>query len=291
MITARAWAALMVAAALAGCGAPAHKESASKPVAAAPATTPSSMPDTAGPGAPPRGGGAGYIPVGTLEMMAVLPPAPRKGDATDEADRRIFRETRALQGTPRWEMASGDAQLGSAQMLQHFACSLDIDLAPQQAPRMVQMLQKATRDAAQAMARAKDFYQRQRPYNIDEGPTCRPREETGRSFDYPSGHATAGWTWGLVLAQIAPERAVPVLERGRAIGDSRVICGVHNASAVEGARLLVSATLSVVMGTEAYQSDLAAARQELAALRAQPHVTPEPQRCEVERQLVAIQPR
>lgn len=280
MISARYWAAC-VAVMLAGCGAPAHKEPGSKPVAAA-----SAVPSGAGPR-----GGAGYIPAGTLEMMSVLPPAPRKGEATDEADRRIFRETRALQGTPRWEMASGDAELGAAQMLQHFACSLDIDLTPQQAPRMVQMLQKATRDAAQAMARAKDFYHRQRPYNVDEGPTCRPREETGTSFDYPSGHATAGWTWGLVLAQIAPEHAGPVIERGRAIGDSRVICGVHNASAVEGARLLVSATLSVVTGTAAYQSDLAGARQELAALRAQPHVTPEPARCEVERKLVAIQPR
>jgi acid phosphatase (class A) len=243
----------------------------------------------AAPAAPPRTAG-GYIAAGA-DLMAVLPPAPQKGDATYEADRRIFRETRALQGTPRWEMASADAELGSAQMLHHFSCSLDIELTPQQAPRMVQILQKATRDAAQAMLKAKDFYNRERPYLIDEGPICRPREETGTSFDYPSGHTTAGWSWGMVLAQIAPDRAIPILERGRAIGDSRVVCGVHNASAVQGARMLVSATMAVVMGTEAYQSDLAAARQELSALRAQPHATPEPARCELERKLVDIQPR
>jgi acid phosphatase (class A) len=239
--------------------------------------------------APTRG--PGYLPAGSINMMTVLPPAPQKGDATDEADRRIFRETRALQGSPRWEMASADAELGAAQMLQHFSCSLDIELTPQQVPRMVQMLQKATRDAAQAMANAKDFYKRQRPYNVDEGPICRPREETGTSFDYPSGHATTGWTWGMVLAQIAPDRAVPIMERGRAISDSRVICGAHNASAVDAARFLVSATMSMVMGTDAYQSDLAAARQELSALRAQPHAVPAPARCEIERKLVAIQPR
>jgi len=239
---------------------------------------------------PPRGG-AGYLPAGSIDLMPVLPPAPQKGDATYEHDRRVFRETRVFQGTPRWEMASGDAQLGAAQMLQHFACSLDIELTPQQAPRMVQVLQKATRDAAVAMGKAKDFYKRQRPYQIDEGPTCRPREETGNSFDYPSGHTTAGWAWGMVLAQIAPDHAVPILERGRAIGDSRIICGVHNVSAVESARFLVGATMAVVMGTEAYQGDLMAAREELAALRAQPHTSPEPQRCEVERKLVAIQPR
>lgn len=223
--------------------------------------------------------------------MSVLPPAPQKGDASDERDRRIFRETRALQGTPRWEMASGDAQLGSAQMLHHFSCSLGIELTTEQAPRMVQILQKATRDAAQAMVKAKDFYKRQRPYMVDEGPICRPSRETDTSYDYPSGHTTAGWSWGMVLAQIAPDHAVPILERARAIGDSRIICGVHNTSAVESARFLVSGALAVVMGTEAYQSDLKAAREELAMLRAQPHATPQPQRCEVERKLVEIQPR
>ncbi|HXC58852.1 MAG TPA: phosphatase PAP2 family protein [Steroidobacteraceae bacterium] len=265
--------------------------------AAAPMTTapPSSSPATsaqapsATAGAPPRTPG-GYLSAGT-DLMVVLPPAPQKGDATSEADRRIFRETRALQGTPRWEMASADAALGSAQMLQHFSCSLDIELTAQQAPRMLQILQKATRDATQAMLKAKDFYNRERPYLVDEGPICRPREETGTSSDYPSGHSTAGWSWAMVLAQIAPDRAVPILERGRAIGDSRVVCGVHNASAVEGARMLVSATMAVVMGIDAYQSDLAAAKQEFSALRAQPHATPEPARCEVERKLVAIQPR
>jgi acid phosphatase (class A) len=240
---------------------------------------------------PPRGGQPGYLPAGSIDLMAVLPPPPRKGDATDEADRRIFRETRSLQGTPRWEMASGDALLGPAQMLQHFSCSLDIELTPQQAPRMVQVMQKATRDASQAMAKAKDAFQRLRPYKVDQGPICRPSQETDTSFDYPSGHATAGWAWGMVMAQIAPDHAVPILERARAIGDSRVICGVHNVSAVESARFLVSSTMALVMGTDEYQSDLKAARQELAALRAQPHVSPEPARCEVERRLVDIEPR
>jgi acid phosphatase (class A) len=215
-----------------------------------------------------------------------MPPAPRDGDARDAADRRIFRETRALQGTARWRLAADDAELGSTAMLRHFSCSLDIELTPQQAPRMLLLLQKATRDGAQAMLTAKELYQRQRPYRVNEGEICRPREELGDSFDYPSGHATAGWTWGMVLAQVAPDRALPVLIRGRAIGDSRVICGVHNASAVEASRLLTSATLAGSMGTAEYQADLMAARAELATLRGQPHARPDPARCEEETRLI-----
>jgi acid phosphatase (class A) len=255
---------------------------------ATPAQAPAPAQAIGQPAAPPaRTPPAGYLPSGT-DILRVIPPAPQKGDARDEADRRIFRETRALQGSARWAMATEDAELGSAALLRHFSCSLGIELTPLQAPRMVAMLQKATRDGAQAMLKAKDLYQRQRPYWVDEGPICRPREELGNSFDYPSGHTTAGWTWAMVLAQVAPEHAIPILLRGRAIGDSRVVCGVHNASAVEAARLLTSATMALVMATPAYQADMVEARAELAALRSQPHALPQARRCEEEARLIGI---
>jgi acid phosphatase (class A) len=168
-------------------------------------------------------------------MFALMPPAPLAGDARDESDRRIFRETRALEGSPRWKMAAADAELGTAAMLKHFSCSIGMELTQQQAPRLVALAQKATRDATQAMAKAKDHYKRQRPLLIDEGNICVARSTVGNSFDYPSGHTTAGWSWALVLAQVSPQNGNAILARGRAIGDSRVVCGVHNASAVEAA--------------------------------------------------------
>jgi acid phosphatase (class A) len=230
--------------------------------------------------------GSSYIPGNAADLFHVLPPAPRDGDARDTADRRIFRETRALEGSPRWRMAAADVDLSSAAMLRHFACSLDIQLDPQQAPRLVALLQKATREAAASMARAKDFYQRRRPFMVDAGATCVPPSTVGNSFDYPSGHTTAGWAWALVLAQVEPGRAMPLLARGRAIGDSRVVCGMHNASAVEGARMLTGAAIATAAGSPQFQLDLAAARSELAGLRAKPHGRPEPANCAAEAELV-----
>lgn len=227
-----------------------------------------------------------YISGDAAALMAVLPPAPVDGDARDAADRRIFRETRALAGSPRWQMAVEDAELGNANMLRHFACALDISLTPQQAPRLAALAQKATREAAQSMGRAKEFYKRHRPYTVDEGATCVAPSTVGESFDYPSGHTTAGWAWGLVLAQVVPDRALPLLARGRAIGDSRVVCGMHNASAVEGARLLTGAAVALMSASQLFQSDLAAARAEFAALSAAGHARPDPQQCAVEQELV-----
>jgi len=235
------------------------------------------------PTAPP-----GYLAASAVDMLKVMPAAPTTGDARDEADRRIFRETRAFKDTPRWKLASDDAQLGTAQMLQHFACSMDIELTPQQAPYLSRLAQRVTRDAAQSMASAKDYFKRPRPYHVDAGDTCRPREETGTSYDYPSGHATAGWAWGLALAQAVPDRATPILARARAIGDSRVVCGVHNASAVSAARFLTGATVALASATPEYQHDLAAAKAEIAALRVSAHATPAPPRCAEETTLVNL---
>jgi len=237
---------------------------------------------------PPPATVPGYLAANAVDMLQVMPPAPTAGDARDEADRRVFRETRAFKDTLRWKMASDDAQLGTTQMLQHFACSIDIELTAQQAPKLSRFAQRVTRDAAQSMANAKEHFKRQRPYNVDAGDICRPREETGRSYDYPSGHATAGWAWGLALAQAIPDRATPILARARAIGDSRVVCGVHNASAVSAARFLTGATVAMASATPEYQQDLAAARTEIAALRAATHATPAPPRCAEETALVNL---
>jgi acid phosphatase (class A) len=229
----------------------------------------------------------GYIAADAIDILRVLPPAPRHGDARDEADRRIFRETRKLLGSPRWDMASADANLSTRQLLHHFACSLDIELTPAEVPTLTKMLQRAASDAEQATEKAKDHYQRKRPFWIDKGPVCRPRAELGMSFDYPSGQATSGWAWAMVLAQVTPENATQIFARGRAIGESRIVCGVHNASAVEASRLLVNAMLTLAMATPEYQADMLNARQELAALRRASHVNPELARCEIEAKLIA----
>jgi hypothetical protein len=127
--------------------------------APAPATQPApaatATPTTAAPTRPAaaRPAAPGYLAPNTVDMFALMPPAPLAGDARDESDRRIFRETRALEGSPRWKMAAADAELGTAAMLKHFSCSIGMELTQQQAPRLVALAQKATRDATQAMAR------------------------------------------------------------------------------------------------------------------------------------------
>jgi acid phosphatase (class A) len=83
-----------------------------------------------------------------------------------------------------------------------------------------------------------------------------------------------GWAFGLILAEIAPDRAAAVLARGRAYGDSRLFCGVHNASAVEAGRVVGATMVAALHTSKEFRADLAAAETELFALRrTQPYLS------------------
>ena len=212
-------------------------------------------------------GPTGYLTPGAFDVLAVLPPAPKATDPRGLADRAIFKATRALQGSPRWAMATNDVKSAPADLFRDFSCAMGIAMTPENASRTAALLRRAMFDTGRQTGIAKTFYKRQRPFLIDRGPICQPAAEVADSYDYPSGHTTAGWTMATLLAEIAPDRATALLARGRAYGESRIVCGVHNASAVDAGRLSASSTLTAMQGDPAFTADLAAARQEIAALR------------------------
>ena len=163
------------------------------------------------------------------------------------------------------------------------------ELKPDQVPRLAHLLQKATRDVTRGIDQGKDRFQRPRPYKVDEGPACISRRSLGQSFDYPSGHAGVGWSWALILSQAEPARTDALLARGRAIGESRVFCGVHNASSVEASRTVVDAAMKLVVANPRYQDDLRKAREEFRRVAADPATLhPDPQACRAEAQLLAM---
>ncbi len=228
----------------------------------------------------------GYLDDGAFDVMAVLPPAPVKGDARYKADRTIFRQTRAMIGTPRYQLATADADYRQPALMHDFSCSAGVALTPEDAPRTKALVDRALVDTEGQTVIAKNSFKRLRPFLIDKGPICDSKTELAKSYDYPSGHATLGWTWALILTELLPDRATQILARGRAYGDSRFVCGAHNESAVEGGKLSAGATMAVVRTTAAYQADLAAARSELQALQRDP-ATPKPTGCDAEARLVA----
>lgn len=207
----------------------------------------------------------GYLAAGERpDLTQVLPAPPAKGSARAEADQRLYRESRALQGTPRWKLASDDV---SGSMYDHFACALGVRVGDEEAPALNRLLERSGQDRS-VVSDAKRHYQTQRPFIGNDLPICEPRtEHLASNGDYPSGHSAHGQHVALILAAIAPDRATPLLARGREYAESRWICGSHSQSATEAGLLSGSAVFAAELNSAEFRSDLERARIELAALR------------------------
>ncbi len=214
-------------------------------------------------------GGAYLSAAGAPDTARILPPAPAANSPRGVADRAIFKATRSLKGTPRWSLAQNDVDEAGPAMLADFSCATGARLTEASAPKLANLLRRLRYDVIGAVNKPKDLYRRQRPFLIDKGDICVEKTAAlALSPDYPSGHTTWSWTVGLVLAELAPDRAAEVLSRARAYGESRVVCGVHNASAIEAGRTNASALVAALHGDAAFRADIDAARAEMAAARA-----------------------
>ena len=129
-------------------------------------------------------------------VLRPVPPAPKEGEARYENDRKIFLATRALKDTPRWSLAQEDNV--EEKVLDGYACALGVTPSFERNPKLAATLLRMSRDVRSAVAGPKLKYRRPRPYFSEEGPICIKRSlGLALSPDYPSGHATWGWSVGL----------------------------------------------------------------------------------------------
>ena len=253
--------ALLASLVLAGCA------SSPAPQATAPATpAPAPVPEVR-PGIPD-----GYLPaIAIPDSLALVPAPPAAGSAALAQDHAVMKAALALRGTPRFAQAARDADLDFPFAAGTFACALGVGIDARHTPATVRLLQRTLMDAARSTRAAKEHYRRPRPFVENGAPTCTPGDETALrdNGSYPSGHVAIGWTWALVLAQLAPGRTDALLARGRNFGESRLVCNVHWQSDVLQGRFMASGTFARLQADPAFQADLAAAAEELAAARAQ----------------------
>jgi acid phosphatase (class A) len=145
--------------------------------------------------------------------------------------------------------------------------ALDAPVSERETPRLYLLLRRALPDAGLSTYAAKNHYQRPRPFMVNQLPSCTPAEEAMLRDDgsYPSGHNAIGWAWALILAEIAPDRADAVLARGRAFGQSRVVCNVHWQSDANEGRTMGAAAVARMHAEPEFRADLIAAGAELAS--------------------------
>ncbi len=210
----------------------------------------------------------GYLkPTDLPDSQALLTAPPAPGSAAFTADEDTYRSTRRLRNTPRWMLATADANLNFPAAAETFSCALDMPISEQATPHLNMLMRRLRADASRANDKAKNYYKRTRPYRAYGDESCTPRVKL-RDDSYPSTHSSIGWAWALVLAEIAPDRATAILQRGVAFGQSRVICGAHWASDVEAGRLVGASVVSRLHADPVFLSQLMLARKEIEAAHA-----------------------
>ena len=218
----------------------------------------------------------GYLPAGALDSLSLAPAPPAAGSAAEAADEASFRESRKLQGSARWAQAIAEDRIFPPAGMTHFHCALGAKVDEKNAPALTTLMTRVVMDAVAVADPVKKTYARVRPSVKDTASAvCLPRgPNDASSGSYPSSHAVAGWAWGLILAELAPDRATALLTRGREFGENRAICGVHYPSDIDVGRLLGSAMVARLHAEPAFAADLAKAKAEVAAARASAPAAP-----------------
>lgn len=222
---------------------------------------------------PPPGDGAirGYLPPHGLD--AIFEGAGTWGN---EGDLAASQALRALEDTDRWWMAIAHAELRPPEAGQHFDCALGTRLAASPRPALTRIMNRLLVDSAALSARLAASRPRARPIAADPSrrPCQRMTEADRSSGSWPATAAVAGAAYGELFAALAPDRAAAVRALAREIGVSRAVCAMNWPSDVEDGLRLGQAVYARATESPSFHADLAAARAEVAAARAEGRVSP-----------------
>lgn len=200
--------------------------------------------------------------------LAILPAPPDTTSARFAYDHEQWEWGKTLRNTDRGKQAISDANLDGTWIDRAFSDAAGVKLTRENYPVLCGLLYKMQEDAGDLACRAaKEHYRRTRPFVFWNEPTSTPQDEPflRTNGSYPSGHTSIGWATALVLAEVFPERATEILDRGFQFGQSRVIVGAHYQSDVDQGRICGSGLVARLHAKKEFADELAKAKQEVAA--------------------------
>jgi acid phosphatase (class A) len=201
--------------------------------------------------------------------LALVPPPPEEGSAAFLLDQDVAATYVAMQDEARKDQATQDAVLAFPEALNAFNSVLEVQISEANTPHLYMILRRTLADAGLSTYAAKNHYQRERPFMVNNTPICTPEDEAALRKDgsYPSGHTAIGWAWALILTEVFPEQADVILERGKQFGISRNVCNVHWHSDVVYGRMMGASAVAILQSNTDFRIDLATAKEEIKTLK------------------------
>lgn len=211
-----------------------------------------------------------YIPAEQLPHLLSIMPAPPAFNspefAFDEVRYNWGKEQR--QDSVRLAIAIADAEWNDLELvLNRWQEAFGMPISEVATPHIYALLVNSITTVDPMRIEPKAFYHRQRPFErYDDMMPSHEESFLRGEGSYPSGHSLRGWLIGLVLAQVAPERAEAILARSWEYCNSRVIVGAHWQSDVDHSRTAASVGFCALQGSGRFRAQLLKAQREYQAL-------------------------
>lgn len=203
------------------------------------------------------------------DPLKFLPAPPSPSDRLFFNDWTQYQWGKSVRDTELGALAYFDAKHGSwYNLAEVFAEPFGLLVTPESTPAIYEVMSRSVTDAHKINKRAKNHFQRTRPFvQFNETSLVPESEEEERTdFSYPSGHTSRGWIVALILSEINPAATADIFARAVTFGQGRVIAGYHYQSDVEASRLVAMATFVALHGNAEFCAALAAAKAEYAAI-------------------------
>lgn len=199
------------------------------------------------------------ILVQSFDATALLHTPPANDSAQTKKELAKLHDIQSARTQAQFDKAAAD---GKDETVFLFTEVFGPNFTAQKLPKTTAFFAKVGNDESVYVGAAKKLWKRPRPVGID--PTMRPCGP-GKSFAYPSGHASRAYVMAVALASIVPDKHDAIFERAADYAKSRLICGVHFPSDVEAGKLTGTALGAVMLATPAVRQALVPVRAELKA--------------------------
>lgn len=196
-----------------------------------------------------------------IDPAQLLPPPPADGSPAQKAELAETEQAVATRTPEALQQATHDDETENPTIYRvAIGDGFDLDKLPATS-KMLDGVMSVQRAAAGS---AKNYFRRNRPWIADPAlATCGPRG--GSHSSYPSGHATMGYSTGVILAALIPEKAQAILTRASGFAENRIVCGMHYRRDIVAGQVLGTTVAVSLMHNAEFKTEFDAAEQELKA--------------------------
>ncbi len=198
-----------------------------------------------------------FSPLAPADAVKLIPPPPSEHSAEARAELESMVAIQEKRTKSEVDRCASEAKL----KVDAFQSVLGPWCTSKNLPHTARIFADLAKNSKQYSDTVKSHYRRPRPEHEDQRIHVPIDDET--TFAYPSGHATRGMLYALILAEIFPDQRDALLERGREIGWDRVIAGLHHPSDIIAGRVLGQALAHSMLAEQKFQSEFSELKKEL----------------------------